>query len=168
MGQFGEALRKERESRGIALDTITDETKISNRHLLALEQEEFAQLPGGVINKGIVRGYARVVGLDEEAWVGRFLTAYQESGAVTSDDATWVAFAENVSRTRHEEDVPNPERRLRWAGICVLLVILGALGWFVWRYVEEKVAANPSLPGHSVSESAQHAAAQQTPVFQMG
>src|ERR1700744_3640964 len=106
MGQFGEALRKERESRGIALDTITDETKISNRHLLALEQEEFAQLPGGVINKGIVRGYARVVGLDEEAWVGRFLTAYQESGAVTSDDATWVAFAENVSRTRHEEDVP--------------------------------------------------------------
>src|ERR1700761_3498045 len=134
MGQFGEALRKERESRGIALDAITDETKISNRHLVALEQEEFSQLPGGVINKGIVRGYARVVGLDEDAWVSRFLTAFQETGAVSAEDANWSAFAENVGRTRHDEDVPNPERRLRWTGICVLLVILGALGWFVWHF----------------------------------
>lgn len=160
MGQFGEALRKERESRGIALDTIVDETKISNRHLVALEQEEFAQLPGGVLNKGIVRGYARVVGLDEDAWLGRFLSAYQQSGSITDEDANWIAFAENVGRARHDEDVPNPERRLRWAGICVLLVVLGALGWFVWHYVEQKVAGNASEPAHSLSHMAPPSTAQ--------
>ena len=67
MSQFGKDLRKERETRGIAIDTITDATKISSRHLVALEEEHFDVLPGGVFNKGIVRGYARVVGLDEDA-----------------------------------------------------------------------------------------------------
>jgi cytoskeleton protein RodZ len=60
MGQFGEDLRRERVSRGIALETITDSTKISSRHLAALELDQFERLPGGVFNKGIVRGYARV------------------------------------------------------------------------------------------------------------
>src|SRR6516225_3669883 len=96
MGQFGEELRRERESRGIALEEITDSTKISGRHLSALEGEQFAQLPGGVFNKGIVRGYARVVGLDEEAWVERYMSAYQQSGQLKDDDANWVDFAENV------------------------------------------------------------------------
>jgi cytoskeleton protein RodZ len=155
MGQFGEALRRERESRGIALDAIADDTKISNRHLVALEQEEFSQLPGGVLNKGIVRGYARVVGLDAEDWVGRFVSAYQESGAVIADDASWMAFAENVSRARHDEDAPNPERRLRWAGIVVLLAVLGVLGWYVWHYVEQKEALNGAGSGHRVTQSAE-------------
>ena len=46
------------EDRGIALEHITAVTKISQHHLVALEQEKFRQLPGGILNKGIVRGYA--------------------------------------------------------------------------------------------------------------
>jgi cytoskeleton protein RodZ len=38
MGNFGETLRQEREFRGITLDAITRVTKISNRHLVALEE----------------------------------------------------------------------------------------------------------------------------------
>ena len=41
MGSFGEDLRAERLSRGIALEDITEVTKISQRHLVALEQETF-------------------------------------------------------------------------------------------------------------------------------
>jgi cytoskeleton protein RodZ len=66
MGTFGDTLRQEREFRGITLDAITRDTKISNHHLVALEQEHFNQLPGGVFNKSMVREYARVVGLDQE------------------------------------------------------------------------------------------------------
>jgi cytoskeleton protein RodZ len=139
MGQFGEALRRERESRGVALASITDSTKISSRHLVALEHEQFAQLPGGVFNKGIVRGYARVVGLDEDAWVGRFMSAYQASGAVTDDDASWIEFAENVGNGREQEGA-RPDMRLRWAGVMLLLMVLTILGWFVWHLVRVKVA----------------------------
>lgn len=150
MGQFGNDLRKERETRGIAIASITDATKISGRHLVALEEEHFDVLPGGVFNKGIVRSYARVVGLDENAWVDRFMSAYQESGQLKDDDVSWIEFAENVSKGR-EDDVPRPDMRLRWAGVAVLLVLLSALGWFVWRYVSNRISAANSGQHHSLS-----------------
>jgi cytoskeletal protein RodZ len=153
MGQFGEDLKRERETRGIAIDAITNVTKISGRHLLALEQEQFDALPGGVFNKGIMRGYARVVGLDEDAWVGRFMSAYQQSGQLKDDDVSWIEFAENVSKSRHE-DTLRPDVRLRWAGVAVLLVLLSALGWFVWRYVSNRIATANMYQRPSISATA--------------
>ena len=79
MGAFGEKLRKQREQRGIALDAISNTTKISTRLLRALEDEHFDQLPGGVFNKGFVRAYARQVGLDEEEAIADYLAALRES-----------------------------------------------------------------------------------------
>jgi cytoskeleton protein RodZ len=139
MGEFGRELRSERESRGIELETISDSTKISSRYLAALEKDEFEQLPGGVFNKGIVRGYARVVGLDEELWVSRYMDAYQQSGQLKTDDADWIAFAENVGKSREHEG-QRPDLRLRWAGVGMLVLLLVGLGWFVWRYVRGRIA----------------------------
>ncbi len=79
MGAFGEKLRKQREQRGLALDAISNATKISTRMLRALEDERFDQLPGGVFNKGFVRAYARLIGLDEEEAVTDYLAALRES-----------------------------------------------------------------------------------------
>ncbi len=138
--RFGDELRRERESRGIALQAISDSTKISGRHLAALEQEQFERLPGGVFNKGIVRGYARVVGLDEHLWVDRYLSAYQRSGLVKQDDTEWVEFAENVVKNRKTEG-DRPGLRLRWAGVLLLVTLIAGLGWFVYNYVREKSSA---------------------------
>jgi hypothetical protein len=79
LGAFGEKLRKQREQQGIALDAISNTTKISTRMLRALEDEHFDQLPGGVFNKGFVRAYARQVGLNEEEAVADYLAALRES-----------------------------------------------------------------------------------------
>src|ERR1700760_1629769 len=98
MGTFGETLRQGGGFRGITLDAITRDTKISNHHLVALEQEHFNQLPGGVFNKSMVREYARVVGLDQEEWVGRYLSAHQSTKDVDEDG--WMRFAENASKAR--------------------------------------------------------------------
>jgi cytoskeletal protein RodZ len=78
LGTFGEKLRKQREQQGIALDAISDATKINTRMLRALEDEHFDQLPGGVFNKGFVRAYARHVGLDEEEAIADYLAALRE------------------------------------------------------------------------------------------
>lgn len=78
MGAFGDRLRREREMRGITLDEITESTKISRRHLEALEGEHFDQLPGGVFNKGFVRAYARFLGIDEDRAVADYSTASNE------------------------------------------------------------------------------------------
>ena len=78
MGAFGDRLRREREMRGITLDEITESTKVSRRHLEALEGEHFDQLPGGVFNKGFVRAYARFLGIDEDQAVADYSAASNE------------------------------------------------------------------------------------------
>jgi cytoskeleton protein RodZ len=168
MGHFGEDLRKERESRGISLSSIVDATKITSRHLAALEGNQFNELPGGVFNKGIVRSYARMVGLDEEAWVGRFMTEYEQSGQLKNDDADWINFAENVGKSRKTE--ARPKMRLRWAGVGMLVLLLGGLGWFVWHYVREKLSAQiPSRPAvvlfHSANRVESASLAESTPTI---
>ncbi len=140
MGQFGQALRSERESRGIAIENITGVTKISGRHLLALEQENFSALPGGVLNKGIVRGYARACGMDEDAWVDRYLSAYHQSGQIKDDDQAWMEFAENVGKSR-KGDETEADTRLRWAGVAALLLVLAVFTWYVVHFVSAKSAA---------------------------
>ena len=87
MGNFGEDLRKERLARGFALEDISAVTKITQRHLIALEQERFRLLPGGILSKGIVRGYAGALGLDAQEWTEPFLQAHHASGQMADDDA---------------------------------------------------------------------------------
>jgi cytoskeletal protein RodZ len=137
MANFGEALRKERESRGIALDTVVSATKISSRHLNYLEEDRFDQLPGGVFNRGIVRNYARMLGLDEEEWIKKYLAATQQNEIFNEDDKNWTAFAENVGRSRGK-DLQRSDRMIRWAGVFVLLLFLCGLSWFVWDYIHHK------------------------------
>jgi cytoskeleton protein RodZ len=133
MNSFGEDLRMERISRGIALEDITAVTKISKHHLVALEQESFRLLPGGILNKGIVRGYAGAVGLDQQAWTERFLKAYSASGQMLDDDRSWAAFASNVGKARiMRHDVI--ENRLRWAGAILLLLAVAAAAALLVRY----------------------------------
>ena len=129
MGNFGDDLRTERVTRGIALEDIAAVTKISQQHLIALEQGKFRQLPGGILSKGIVRGYAGAVGLDQGDWTDRFLQAYIASGQMIDDDRSWMEFASNVGKARIQR-LDTAEMRLRWAGAIILLLIV-TVGCFV-------------------------------------
>ena len=134
MSTFGEELRTQRLSRGIALEHITAVTKISQRHLVALEQDRFQQLPGGILSKGIVRGYAGAVGLDTRDWTDRFLKASVQTGVtVEPADSGWTTFAANVAKERLERREAM-EQRLRWVGAVVLVALVASLGFLTVRY----------------------------------
>jgi|ERR1700722_5416938 cytoskeleton protein RodZ len=151
MSTFGEDLRIERTSRGIALEDITAVTKISRHHLVALEQEKFRLLPGGILSKGIVRGYASALGLDQHDWTERFLKAYRASGQVIDDDSGWTAFASNVGRARmlRREAM---ELRLRWAGAAVLFLLVIAAAFLTVRYLGVREGHwTTVLPGHQAN-----------------
>jgi cytoskeletal protein RodZ len=152
MGSFGEDLRMERMSRGIALEDITAVTKISQHHLVALEQERFRQLPGGILNKGIVRGYASAVGLDQQDWTERFLRAYQASGQ-GDDDPSWTAFASNVGRARLRQREA-AEFRLRWLGVLVLVLVVSLIGFLAVRLFGVRAGWWPTvLPSNHVGST---------------
>jgi cytoskeletal protein RodZ len=149
---FGEDLRMERINRGIALEKITEVTKISQRHLIALEQNQFRVLPGGILNKGIVRAYVSVVGLDEMDWVSRFQSAYQASGEVLDDDRNWIEFAANVGRARVKHRDAATER-LKWAGALLLLTIVGIAVFFAVRYYGFRSGWWPTVVPHEAVNS---------------
>jgi cytoskeletal protein RodZ len=147
MGNFGEDLRMERMSRGIALEHITAVTKISQHHLLALEQEKFRQLPGGILNKGIVRGYAGAIGLDQHDWTERFMKAYTASGLVV-EDPDWTAFASNVGKARMERREA-AQFRLRWVGALSLVGLVFLAGFLMVRYYGVRAGWWPSVIPHN-------------------
>lgn len=151
MGNFGEDLRKERLTRGVALEDISAVTKISRRHLIALEQERFRLLPGGILSKGIVRGYAGALGLDAQDWTDRFLRACDASGQMSDDERGWTTFASNVGKARilHREAV---EVRLRWVGAILMLLAVIAGGFLAFRYYGLRQGWwSALLPMHEVS-----------------
>ncbi len=60
----GEILRETRMKRGLELETVAEETKISPKHLLAMEDGDLASLPAEVYARGYYSMYARMLALD--------------------------------------------------------------------------------------------------------
>ena len=137
---FGTELREERERRGVHLSVIAERTKVSERYLRALEEDAYDQLPGGIFNKGIIRGYCQQLDLDEEAWLTRFAASVEGVGG----EPDWNSFAENVKRNRELVGVS----RRRWWGVALMVLALAALAWVAWHYVikSRMAAPKPDVP----------------------
>lgn len=62
----GARLQAARETAGLSLDQVAQQLKLAPRQVRALEEEDFAQLPGRTFARGFVRNYARLLNLDAE------------------------------------------------------------------------------------------------------
>jgi cytoskeleton protein RodZ len=131
MERFCDELRWERERRQVSIETICAETKVSTRHLQALEAGQYGELPGGVFRKGIVRSYLGALGLEETSWIQRFERILQESGTGTGEEVDWGEFAENVRKSRIGG---RSATGLRWMGVAIMVISLAVLGWGVWKF----------------------------------
>ncbi len=69
----GTQLREARVRRGLTLDAVRASTKVSKAVLEHIDQNRFDRLPGGILTKGHVRAYARVVGLDPQRVVDDYI-----------------------------------------------------------------------------------------------
>jgi cytoskeleton protein RodZ len=134
MASFGENLRREREMRGVTLQEISAATKISVRFLLALEDEAFAKLPGGIFTRSFIRAYAKYLGLDEE----HVLAEYQLVAQARPD----------VDLTRLT--VSNPEARRDTSRTPILTLVLAIVlvggGYGIFRYSRRALTRSASVP----------------------
>jgi len=129
-GIFGERLKREREMREVSVAEVTKGTRIAQRFVEALENEEWDKLPGGVFSRGFVRSIVRYLGLNEEEFLSEYDMARGE---------------QNFSAPApYENQLPAPPRWIQAVGIVVLLVIAvglfygGRYGWH--RYAEYRAA----------------------------
>lgn len=70
----GKFLKKERETRSISLEEISNFTKIKEHHLKAIEEERYEVLPPSLYVKGFLTGYARYLALDPRPIVLQYET----------------------------------------------------------------------------------------------
>ncbi|MEN6310974.1 MAG: RodZ domain-containing protein, partial [Acidobacteriota bacterium] len=123
MESLGQELKKERQARNISIDEMSSSTKICGRYLEALEQDRFDVMPGGFFIKGIIRTYAKYVGLDEST----VLEKYRQAG---------VFEEQNPVRTAAERfQASSPAKKKIIIGLVVALgaiLVLVAL-MFLWK-----------------------------------
>ena len=84
---LGADLRRERERRGLALRTISENTKVSVALLEGLEADDISRWPGGIFRRAFVRAYAQCVGLDADEVFRRFERQFPVEGAEPVDPA---------------------------------------------------------------------------------
>ncbi len=129
-GNFGERLKRERELREVSMEELTKATRISARFVEALENEDWAKLPGGVFGHGFVRTIARYLGLNEEALLGEYDSARAEHSP--------------AAPSKPEERIPSPPKWLPVAAVFVaLLLVIGLFfaGRYAWhRYANYRAA----------------------------
>jgi cytoskeleton protein RodZ len=76
MFEIGASLREARTRRGLTAEDVQKAIRIRDRYLTALEQEDWALLPGDAYTKGFLRAYAEFLGLDGNLYVDEFNSRY--------------------------------------------------------------------------------------------
>ena len=138
MSSFGEELKRERELREFTLRDVSESTKISLRHLEALERNDFEQLPGGVFNRGFVRAYAQFIGVDPEAMVNAYLLEEQARSSRSSGQDRYLRRRNDSTTQRsggglQEDSQPRRPRgkSILWVGLLLVVVAAAIAGWWL-------------------------------------
>jgi len=112
----GDQLRAARESHGLSIDTVAQHLKLAPRQVRALEDGDYAQLPGRTFIRGFARNYARLMQLDADAIVAALPDAQQ---APALDTTPLAASARAIG------EIPTSQRPrgIAWSRWAILLAI---------------------------------------------
>jgi cytoskeleton protein RodZ len=128
---IGERLREARVRRGLDLEEVAERTKIRVPFLLALEQENWDQLPGTAYARAFLRTYAEALGLDPDLVVDEYTAA--ESRESAPEAAPGPPLAARPRRGRRAPtratDLPRPGwATIAGAGVAAVVAILVVVG----------------------------------------
>ncbi len=120
----GDRLRLAREAAGLSLADVATRTRITQRHLSAIEKSDFSELPGRTYVTGFARAYARAVDLPEA-----------EIGAAVRRELEEDAYGARPLYEAYEPTDPArlPTARMTWTLVIVALLLASAYG--VWRFL---------------------------------
>jgi hypothetical protein len=132
---LGTYLRAERERRGMALRTISENTKVSLSLLEGLESDDISRWPGGIFRRAFVRSYAESVGLDPDDVFRRFEQQHkpvQPDGTQTEAGLGLTeasVFAQSRGTRRGVAAVWTTPDKARFAGTAADLTVAAVLAF---------------------------------------
>lgn len=130
------ALRAAREAQGLSLSDIAARTKITLRHVQALDRGDLAALPGRPYVLGFVRSYARAVGLDEAPLVA--LARVEMERSVPRPEPR------PLNQFDVSDPAKTPSRLVSWLALALFIAVLAA-GTVFWRSYYWPGAPLPAL-----------------------
>jgi len=126
----GAVLARAREAAGLGLEEAARKLNFAPRQLDALERGEWGRLPGGAAVRGMVRNYARLLGLDAGALVARV------GAGQALPDADRLA-----QRFRQPVPFSDASRRSNLAYVVLSVVLLGVVAAVALEWREERAGA---------------------------
>jgi transcriptional regulator with XRE-family HTH domain len=157
MAEIGATLREARMRAKIDINEVETRTKIRAKYLRAIENEEWALLPGDVYVKSFLRTYADYLGLDSRQLIDDYKRRYERP---SDQELRQIA---PLGRERDRRDrgaraprAPRPPRGgggppiPPWAIIGVVLVAIVAALYFVGNH-KGTTSTSSSTPTHATS-----------------
>jgi transcriptional regulator with XRE-family HTH domain len=126
MMEIGRELAEARVRSGLSVEELSHRTKISVPTLLSIERNQMGSLPGGLYTRGLLRAYAREVGLDGEAIVRRFRAEVGENVDPLQmlDRMAAAANAPRVVERLHSADIDAADRRRAFRNTAIFVFVL--------------------------------------------
>jgi cytoskeleton protein RodZ len=118
----GARMREARTAAGLSIDAVAQQLKLAPRQVRALEEDDFAQLPGRTFVRGFLRNYARLVRLDPET----VLASLPDAASSPSLDHPSLTPTTRVMGELPADSHGKPSAA-RWA-IPLVLVVIVAIG----------------------------------------
>jgi cytoskeleton protein RodZ len=144
MTDIGPMLREARMHAGLDIDDVEERTKIRAKYLRALENEEWALLPGSAFTKGFLRSYADVVGLDGGLLVDEYKRQWEEPHELDVNPVRPTIGLEL------REPAWSGGRARRWALLGLTVVVLAVALVLVGHLLGSSTPTGPSSPGSAL------------------
>jgi cytoskeleton protein RodZ len=115
----GALLAEARAATGRELADLARETRVPLRHLMAIEADDHEALPALPYALGFVKSFARSVGLNPES-----------VGAQFRAETRLTPHVPTATSMEPLDEARLPSRGLAWAGVGVLVLVIGGLGLY--------------------------------------
>ena len=139
--RVGSELKAARKKAGITVEVISKRTKIAVSKLVALEKNDFKNLPTGLYLFSAVRAYAREVHIDPEPIVEQLRAQFADKDALDALqalDATGALHAKTTADVSRSNE--GQSHLMRNAAIAAGVVLMAAAGAGAYFYKTGRIA----------------------------
>lgn len=158
MTDIGTILKEARKEKGLTLDDLQQTTKIQKRYLIAIEDGDFAALPGKFYVRAFIKQYAETVGIDPE----ELLAKLDEDKAPKPEETEATTRTEAVKREEEKTMSPILAGLIRYLPtiiiVSIVVAILGTIYIFAWGDRERNSSTQIADNSQKVSVSSESSA----------
>ncbi|CAK20829.1 helix-turn-helix domain-containing protein [Listeria welshimeri] len=163
MTELGDKLKQARREKGLSLDDLQQITKIQKRYLVAIEEGNYAVMPGKFYARAFIKQYAEAVGLDSATLFDEFESEVPDTPQqeVVNNEPTRVQSKRNPMPAQSVGNQTNSRNRffdiLPKILIALFIVFILFIIWFFLLNKQdnstEKVKTDTSNPTVKVEDS---------------